>query len=364
MARLVEKRKRLRVVLLTAGVTLALTLGTGEIVTRCFLRSRWNTANLREQLKRVSIRSLIDFDDDPQVMYKLRSGLDTELQESRVLTDESGVRVGTASPGVPEQSIRVALIGDSSSFGWRVNYEDSFGEKLRSALEVMAGSPVVLRNYSVPGYNASQEFHVFVNKILAFNPGLLIVLHDHNDSQPTGWGYVGWMPPEYGDNVLHSALLKVVLRQLKKMKDKPVLMEADGQNEYMGEYCVKGPLYEVMMESRRALMEAAHARGIPVLIVVFNANVAADDDYVTSDTYLRLHKNTSDRFRQMGYEVLDLYPQYQQMLKQAGMKDMHTLWVDAEDHHPNPLGHTFIAEVLLRHIEATPQLKRVFVRSR
>jgi hypothetical protein len=349
--------------LATMLLTLVVVLVAGEVVARVFLRSHWDTESLKNQLGHTSIRSLIELDDDVHVRYRLRKRLDTSYQESRVITDDSGVRIGASPQGDSAGSIRVALLGDSTPFGWRVDYEDSFAEKLRRELETLSGQSVVLRNFSVPGYNADQEHHVFLKSVAAFQPQLLIVHHDHNDAQPTGWGYTFWMPPEYGDNPLHSAFVKLVLRQLRKIHDKSLPAAEEGHDEYLGEYSFKGPLYEAMMDSRKALSQAARERGIPVLVLIFNSTVPADSHYETSEPFLRLHAPAARRFLEMGYFVLDMYPAYQRMLAQSGAKDMRDLWMDAEDHHPNPRGHSFIADTLLHFIQDTPQLKQIFTQA-
>lgn len=353
-------RKKFRRAFLAACASLFLTFAAGEAAARVFLRRLWDTEALAAQLRQVSVKSLITLLDDPERMYGLRPDLDTEFLGSRVVTDSSGVRVGASKAPEPDGSIRVALIGDSTSFGWRVQHEDTYGEKLRRGLEVLAGAPVALRNFSVPGINASQETAMFVKSISAFRPRLLVVHHDHNDSQPTGWGYGGWMPPEYGENVLHSAVVKIVLRKLKAARDRAWAPPEEGQGETVEGYTVDGPDYEAMLESRRVLVQAAKAAGIPVLIVIFNPKVRADENFETDPAFQRLHQRLSERLRDMGYLVLDLYPEYQRMLAEAGLRDMSSLWVDSEDQHPNERGHAFIAEVLLNRIRETPELMRIF----
>jgi hypothetical protein len=223
---------------------------------------------------------------------------------------------------------------------------------------------VVLRNFCVPGYNAEQEYHVFLRDVAPFQPNLLLVLHDHNDAQPTGWGYTGWMPPEFGDNAIHSAFLKLILRQIRKVHDRSQPMSENGNDQTLGEYSIGGPLYEAMMESRKALSRAAAERGIPALILIFNSTVPADEHYESNEVFQKLHVPAAKRFHEMGYFVLDMYPAYQKMLAQSGAKDMHDLWLDAEDHHPNARGHTVLAETLLQFIQGTPDLARIFTQAR
>jgi lysophospholipase L1-like esterase len=331
-----------------------------EFGTRLFLRGHWDTAVIAAASARINIRSLIQFDDDKQLLYRLRPGLDAPFQGTRVLTNAAGNRVGEADSAPPAKSLRIALIGDSTPFGWRVEYSQSYGELLRQKLQELAGSPVVLENFCVPGYNAGQEYEVLKTKVLPWHPDLVIVHHDHNDSQPTGWGYATWVPPEYGDNLLHSAALKVLLRKWRTRGGPETRKSADPRDEVLGDYCVAGPSYDAMLEDRRKLVQAAAANGTPVLILLFNADIKADEAYASSPTYLRLHKALQGRLEEMGYLVLDLFPRYQDWLKQNQLSDTGPLWSAADDHHPNARGHALLADFIESYIELSPRLRGMF----
>jgi len=333
----------------------------GEALTRIFLKRHVDTELLRANLDQTNIKVLIQPNEDPDLMYELRPGMDIMFQGSRVVTDISGVRVGSKLSDSPDNAIRIALIGDSTAFGWRVNYEDTFGERLRQALQRSTAVQVDLRNFSVPGYNASQEYRTFVVKVMPYRPHLLIVHHDHNDSQRTGAGYPpNYFSPEYGDNALHSSLLKFALRQTRTLRNRWGKRSESDSHEYVDGYYVSGPLYEAHLESRSALARDAKSFGIPTVVVIFNAGVEADDDYENSDRYLRLHKQLAQRLEGMGLYVLDLYPHYQNMLKELGWRDLSRLWIDSDDRHPNPEGHEFISGVLLQFLRDQPELYSVF----
>lgn len=78
---------------------------------------------------------------------------------------------------------------------------------MRAGLEQHLGRSVALHNWRVPGCNASQELALFEHTIDTMRPELVLVHHDHNDAQPTGWGCGGWVPPEFGDDALGSVAL-------------------------------------------------------------------------------------------------------------------------------------------------------------
>jgi lysophospholipase L1-like esterase len=359
-----RNRQRFATRAITAAVSLLVALVCVEIGTRVFLRRHWDTAVIAAASARINIRSLITFVDDKELLYGLRPGLDAPFLGTRVLTNAEGDRVGTTNPAPAGPALRIALIGDSTPFGWRVEYSECYGELLRRKLEELSGAAVLLENFSVPGYNAGQELELLRTRVLAWHPDLVLLHHDHNDAQPTGWGYGAWAPPEYGDNVLHSAALKVLLRKWRTRGGPETRRSADARDEVLDGYCVAGPSYDAMLELRRSLVQAATAKGVPVLVLLFNAEVKADDAYAASPTYLRLHKSLQTRLGEMGYLVLDLYPDYQEWLKQSKLADMSSLWSDAEDHHPNARGHALLADFILRYIEDSPRLRELFSRKR
>ena len=352
--------KRFATRLVTAGISLLAALLCVELGTRLFLRGHWDTAVISAASARINIRSLIRFDDDKELLYSLRPNLDAPFLGSRVLTSAAGNRVGTTNPEPAGKALRIALIGDSTPFGWRVEYAECYGELVRKQLEELSGSPVRLDNYSVPGYNAGQELELLKTKVLASHPDLVILHHDHNDAQPTGWGYGAWVPPEYGDNALHSAALKILLRKWHTRSGPENRVSADPRDEVLNRYCVGGPSYDSMLEFRRRFMQEASTQGVPVLALIFNAEVEADETYASSPTYIRLHKQLAAKLAEMGYVVLDVFPEYQEWLKANQLRDMSSLWWEADDHHPNARGHALLADIIVRFIQRTPRIGGLF----
>ena len=351
---------------LVGVISLAASVLVAEAGVRVFLKRLVATQLLRARLEQTSIKDLIQLTTDKEILYTLKPGLSTDFRGSSVFTDAEGVRVSgrVGSPPRPgESAVRIAVLGDSTSFGFRIDYDDTYAEKLRRQLEAETGIRVELRNYSVPGYNAKQETRIFLNKVLDYKPDLVILQHDHNDAQATGFtDPPNFFGPEYGDNPLHSALIKLILRRLRALRNPWSVSRDDSNNEYYGPYIVRGPLYDEHLASRQELVSQARARGIPVIALIFNAYVRADPDFERSQIYLRLHKELGDRLEAMGFYVLDLYPRYQRLLQQKGWSDLSPWWVEREpvDAHPNPQGHQFIADALLEYLHQKPELMRLF----
>ena len=154
---------------------------------RTLLKRHYDTELLREHLDSANIKALITPSADPNISYRLKNDLNAKFHESEVLTDSEGIRVGRESRNYGDDMVKLTVVGDSTSFGWRVNFEETYAELLRAGLEESLGRETALRNLSVPGYNAAQEYYSFKENILSNRTDVLIVHHDHNDAQATGW---------------------------------------------------------------------------------------------------------------------------------------------------------------------------------
>jgi hypothetical protein len=350
-----------RSALLLAVVPLAFSLAAMEVWVRIQFHDEIDTPALRERLARQSIRSVIEPSPDPITYFELRPNLRTGFGGALVVTGPERYRISAApaaTVGAPAQ-VRIAVIGDSTSFGWGVAYEDSYPERFRQAVERASGRSVELRNFSVPAYNALQEFRAFETKVVPWRPHLLVVHHDHNDADAAVKTMsVDYMPAEYGDNALHSALLKFTLRRLRRMRNDTTRATAASGNRMVGGYVAAGPLYDAQLASRRAVVERARALGMPVVIVLFNAVVTRDEHWERSEVYTALHRDLAAKLSAMGYHVLDLYPLYQQALAERGWANMRPWWrsVKPVDAHPNADGHRFLAERLVEYALADAEL--------
>lgn len=346
--------------LLLMTAALSVFLVTLEIGVRLVLGDMVDTEALQEALDQTSIRQIIQPSGNRELFYELRPNLSTRFRESIVHTSEEGYRIAAVEADLPEDRIRVALLGDSTPFGYRVDYEDTYGERFRLRMEAATGRSIELRNYAVPGYNAKQELKIFLDHATRYRPHLVILHNDHNDAQETGFGYPpGYLTPTYGNNPLRSALLKLVIRRGRILQNRLTAMRDDRGHEYFEGYIVRGPLYEEFLGSRAELAAELQRQGIPGIAVLFNAFVKSDGD---SEEYRQLHRKLDDAFTAMGFHVLDLYPAYQEILAREGWTDLSEWWVAKEpiDGHPNPEGHAFIAETLAEFVLSRPELAGVF----
>ena len=172
-----------------------------------------------------------------------------------------------------------------------------------------------------------------------------------------------FVPPEYGENPLHSAVLKFLIRQYAAIRAKYRLRDREDAHEYVAGYVVSGPLYDEHIAARAALIAEAKRLNIPVLVVIFIASAPANDQYRESKTYLLLHKRLATRLTDMGYHVLDLYPLYQRKMQAEGWSSFDRWHISRKppiDPHPNAAGHQFIGNAIATFVLDIPELAAIF----
>jgi hypothetical protein len=124
---------------------------------------------------------------DPEIGIELVPGADFEftgvtipIPPSRIVISSQGLRDEEIADPKPAGVRRLICLGDSTTFGWGVEAEESFCHRLDDLL----GPPWETVNLGVPGYNSTQEVRHLETRGLAFSPDVVMVLFDGNDYQP------------------------------------------------------------------------------------------------------------------------------------------------------------------------------------
>lgn len=99
-------------------------------------------------------------------------------------TNALGLRDGpVADDGRP----RILALGDSCTFGWRVEEEEAYPQTLERLLAARGGSPHYrVINAGVPGYTSYQGLAYLRTRGLALHPQIVLVGYWFNDAVPLG----------------------------------------------------------------------------------------------------------------------------------------------------------------------------------
>jgi lysophospholipase L1-like esterase len=83
---------------------------------------------------------------------------------------------------IEKSGLRIAVLGNSCSFGWGLNEEDSFAGRLRNLLRQKPGAESVeVYNFSVPGYSSLQGKRNYQKFVREYKPDILFVTFGWND---------------------------------------------------------------------------------------------------------------------------------------------------------------------------------------
>lgn len=337
-------------------VVLALTiLAAGALVVEAYVRVRHadevDTRTLRAIVETHRLGDLKRYADDPVLYFELVPGLDTTFGPARVVTDAHGRRIAPDAPPAPAGAVRLAVVGDSTCFGWKVAFEESYPERVRARLERAWGRPVVLGNFCVPGYNTAQNEQVLFTRVLPWVPDLIVWHYDHNDVlEAVAEGAPAGMPPTYGDNALGSALVKLLRRRARARATAPTPLDPR-VHEIWNHYVAAGPLHDRHLEQLGRAGRACARAGVPVVLLLFDT--ATTDTPDGDEHERRLHEPLIEALTARGFDVVDLLPARRERMRALGRTDLTDLWISATtplDVHPDADGHRFIADVLGREL--------------
>jgi lysophospholipase L1-like esterase len=343
---------------------LAFALAAIEAGLRLFAPQLHDTRYLTARLRNASLKDCITNLDDPELVYGLLPGADLQVHGARVLVSADGRRIPENGEPPPRPgALRVALLGDSTAFGWGVAFHQSYGAVLCARLEALTSRPVDLRNWAVPGYNTAQEAALYRKAVRAWKPDLVIIHRDPNDCEPAAWSLrYGYLDPTYGDNPLHSALIKAFIRRIGegRIARQRAQVGRLHEHEITAQFISGGPLFEENLRAFADIAAAVRDDATTAVVVLYNSSVLPGEDFESRPEYIKLHDTVARRLRAEGLHVLDLYGPFERYLREKGWSDPSPTWLSATepvDLHPNAETHARIAEWLLEFLMATPALR-------
>ena len=129
-----------------------------------------------------ALGDLVRASDDPQIVYELIPGLVAEFQGVRCRINRQGGRGPDWPAPARTNALRIVGLGDSVTFGWGVDEDDTFLAVLARELAAELRRPVEVLNTGVPGYNTAMEVAAFERRALAWRPDVVLVDWVGNDA--------------------------------------------------------------------------------------------------------------------------------------------------------------------------------------
>ena len=292
------------------------------------------------QINRATVRR----SSNPRLRFELRpraaAGGEVEYH-----INASGLRGPEAAEEKPPGVTRVAVLGDSITFGYWVAEADAFPRQLEALLNGGPGrGRVEVLNFGVPGYNLEQATEMLRARALRFAPDVVVLALCLNDLE-SAFSY------EYGLTVDRSQRRETVLGRVADMLLQHSrlfawieyrLAEREGRRAFVRtRNPMPGPLYAEAVSQQQAELEARFATlavllrdaGVPGLVAVFPTFGERFDRYPHRD----LHRAVLAAARRSSLAAVDL-------LECLSAYDFRVARVDVV--HPSPLGHRVAAHAI------------------
>lgn len=271
----------------------------------------------------------------PGLAYELVPGATSELDGVSVRINSRGMRDAEPLPDDAPGLYRVAVLGDSIAFGWRVEQEQCFSDVLERELRerACASRPCEVLNFATTGYSTRDEVDLFLGRVDGYDPDLLILAYCMNDPardvhQP--------LPRYFGDKpwYVRSHLVRMLLKSVHERR----LERYGGSDYYRYAHATDGPEWPRVVAAFDDLRVRTEARGIPVLVVIFPwVREASWEQYPYAD----LHEQVAAEARAHGFRVLDLLSAFR-------AHPPADVVFGSSDPHPTALGHAVAAEEIAR----------------
>lgn len=271
----------------------------------------------------------------PGLAYELRPGREGRAQGAEVRTNAFGMRDDEPWSGTGPPPARIAILGDSFTFGFGVAADETYPNVLERRLEAELGAGAVeVLNLGVGGYSTRDEALVLRHRALAWDPGLVVVGYVLNDPE------IDPIQP------LHAYFQEVAWWQRSNLLRLAARVRWNRELARFGNDYVRslhdpaGRKWRSVVESFASMAEAAGERSVPVLVAIFPMTEAKPwADY----PYRDLHAQVAEAARAAGLEALDLLPAFEPVPGEA-------LRVGPRDRHPNERAHALAAEAIRRWI--------------
>ena len=321
--------KRTREVLLLLLVSTALCLVAGELLLRAYLaRHTFYDVEMSRYARLLKVDA-----ENPKIGHVHRPSREERLMDVDVRINSDGFR-DDEYPLEKRDRWRIVFLGDSLTFGWGVEKDETFEALLERALQ--AKRPTEIINFGAGNYNTEQEVNLFLEKGLRYRPDQVVLFYFVNDAEPTPRASrLEWL-----GNFRLATFYWSRVKSLWTRFDPATGFEA----YYRSLYREDAPGWQRAKIALLELRDACREHGIALQVVLL-PELHAPVGQIFEPEYARV----TDFLRGNGIPSLDLSPRF------AGESDPLSLWVAPDDAHPNARAHRAISEYSYDFIaEASP----------
>ncbi|MEN8182956.1 MAG: SGNH/GDSL hydrolase family protein [Myxococcota bacterium] len=261
----------------------------------------------------------------PGLAYELAPSREAVAGGVTFRTNRYGMRYGSPGTEGPKSRSRIVVVGDSFTFGFGVEAEDSYPSVLE---EILGPSDFHVLNLGVGGYSARDAVLALEHKGMSWDPVLVVVGYVLNDPeiepiQPLHRHYehVRWWQ--------RSNLLRLLASARHRLE-----VRVRGRGDYYRYlHHPDGAKWKSVEAAFARIAELTRGRGVPALVVIFPMILQSSwAEYPNRD----LHQQVAELAHAHGLHVLDLYETF-------SSEAVAAIRSGPGDAHPSARGHALAA---------------------
>lgn len=269
----------------------------------------------------------------PGLSYELKANTNHNTQGVQIRTNSYGMRDDEllATPSrIP--LLRIAVVGDSATFGYGINEEDNYSSVLERALRQLAmpkDHMVEVLNFGVTGYSSKDEALVIRHKVLGLKPALIIIGYALNDPEidPIQPLHSYFKPRQWW----HSIYL---LRQVDRARER-IREYWYGGGDYVKYPHAFPPKWASVVEAFSDIRSITKEKGIYVLLAILpEVKQLSEKPY----PYIGVNQQVADLAMANSFGIIKL--------SEHIIGTPEELRVSEGDYHPNEKAHLQIGTIL------------------
>ena len=292
-----------------------------------------------------AVTRLYRLSENKDLVYELNPNSELKLEEDgiEIKINAFGFRDKNYSLNKGDKK-RVIFVGDSLTYGWFINLDETYHKQLEELLHSQ-NYEVDVMGMGIVGYNTVQEYHLIKEKVLKFNPDIIVLQICANDFQRT----LGIKKETKGEHYIlipyrdvaipyvlaRSPITHFLMRRSHLYKfinlKLELLIKKWNKNYTPNDYFLMGE--EKSFRYLKKIKNFLDEQGIKFCAVIFPSKK-------TRETYRHasLHKRIGSVLTNLQVPYIDLYRKF-------NITRPADIWVDKS--HPNGKGNLIAAKALL-----------------
>lgn len=271
-----------------------------------------------------------------------------KLPPWKIESDSKGNRISTQGSVNPiADSMTIHVLGDSSSFGWGVNFEDSYPQQL---IKILKDPPNFLKarvkNHSIPGFTSFQGRLLIEDKVEIKKNDIVLISFGFNDSYTSKnsdrlrFEALNKMPGKiiwYLNRLLILKGLRTLILSLPSFRISESKYTRVSLKEYQDNLFI---IFEAILRKK----------GKPLFLNICNGQEYSNVAEKTAKTLKIPFLNIPEKFKQHLPQAHNIYPEkfvaYFEVYGELMEKETQLAFLFPDFCHPNEIGHRLIAEIL------------------